>query len=557
MILKYPYASKGPIYPINLENQYDKQVYLLLHNNHYDVITSPEAFFNIDQTANYHFCNGCKKKCLKTHKCDLSGKELSILCSKCGKKHPQIEDIPEIKCTDCLRYFNNKLCYENHKMGLNKSICKKIRVCEDCGILTKNKIMPDEFKIDRRKKNQDDFKKLHICGKYFCNSCYDFVDKENHKCHISKLTDRDFKKYAPTTKIIWYDYETYLHPETKEHIPNLIIAYRSDPDNIEEYTKHTFSCYESANVNKDFCNWLFNNDNKGYTCMAHNSKGYDIHLIKKFLYNSDCPLKFNCIDTGNKTMCLTIPSLKMKFIDSLNFFMSPLAALPKTYGFNEQRKGYFPHFFNKPENWAYIGDMPDKHYYGYETMKNQKDFDVWYNKQTIFNFKQDFIEYCHSDVEILRTAWLKYRQLFLDICCKENPEKQLDPTKFITLASLCNAIYRAYFMPKKSIAILNDFNPSFSIEEIEYLYYIEKSNGITLEKQYKIGSMYVDGYNKETNTVYQYNGCYFHGCKYCYSRDIMNSQNGKSMDMLLRDTLKKKQKLLDLGYNVIGMWSHK
>ena len=59
---------------------------------------------------------------------------------------------------------------------------------------------------------------------------------------------------------------------------------------------------------------------------------------------------------------------RIKIIDSHNFVASPLSAFPKTFGFDELKKGYFPHFFNTNENQNYVGPMPDTKYYGVDTM---------------------------------------------------------------------------------------------------------------------------------------------------------------------------------------------
>lgn len=63
-------------------------------------------------------------------------------------------------------------------------------------------------------------------------------------------------------------------------------------------------------------------------------------------------------------MLLEIPSIRLKIIDSHNFISAPLATFPKTFGLNELKKGYFPHYFNTKENKNYIGPLPDKKYYG-------------------------------------------------------------------------------------------------------------------------------------------------------------------------------------------------
>lgn len=55
-------------------------------------------------------------------------------------------------------------------------------------------------------------------------------------------------------------------------------------------------------------------------------------------------------------------------IDSLSFIAMPLASFPKTFGLKELKKGYFPHLFNRPENYEYVGPVPAKDYYMPETM---------------------------------------------------------------------------------------------------------------------------------------------------------------------------------------------
>lgn len=84
---------------------------------------------------------------------------------------------------------------------------------------------------------------------------------------------------------------------------------------------------------------------KGYTLIAHNSKGYVSHFILKWLV--DQGMKPHCIWSGAKTMDLEIPKLSIRFIDSLNFLQMPLKAFPKTFGLDKLKKGYFPHSLTK------------------------------------------------------------------------------------------------------------------------------------------------------------------------------------------------------------------
>jgi len=80
-------------------------------------------------------------------------------------------------------------------------------------------------------------------------------------------------------------------------------------------------------------------------------------------------------------MSLWVGSIKI--IYSYNYLPMPLAALPKTFGFEEKVKGYFPHLFNQKENWNYIGRYPDAHYYCPDSMKKEQydAFVKWHEQQ--------------------------------------------------------------------------------------------------------------------------------------------------------------------------------
>ena len=48
----------------------------------------------------------------------------------------------------------------------------------------------------------------------------------------------------------------------------------------------------------------------------------------------------------------------IKMLDSYSYLPMALSTFPKALGF-DSAKGYFPHLFNKRENWAYSGKLPD------------------------------------------------------------------------------------------------------------------------------------------------------------------------------------------------------
>ena len=155
-----------------------------------------------------------------------------------------------------------------------------------------------------------------------------------------------------TEKYIFYDFEATRNTGT--HKLNLSVAQDFEG---KEYINHS---------TEEFCKTFISEKYKGFMFIAHNSKGYDSHVTMKWLINQD--IKPYCIYDGAKIMFMEIPKLSIRFIDSLNLLQMPLKSFPKTFGTNKLRKGYFPHYFNKPCNEKYVGSIPSKKHYGYNQM---------------------------------------------------------------------------------------------------------------------------------------------------------------------------------------------
>ena len=126
--------------------------------------------------------------------------------------------------------------------------------------------------------------------------------------------------------------------------------------------------------------------------------------------------------------------------------------------------------------------MPSKKHYGYNQMKTQdrQKFLQWYddrvNENYVFDFKKEIIEYCRSDVDILRRCMLKFRQ---DFMIQEN----IDPLKYITIAGVCMTIYRGNYMPKNTIAVVDNVvqTENHSAVSIAWLDNISKKNNIKIQ----------------------------------------------------------------------------
>ena len=138
-------------------------------------------------------------------------------------------------------------------------------------------------------------------------------------------------------------------------------------------------------------------------------------------------------------------------------------------------------------------------------------------------------------------------------------------TESPTLAGFVNMLYRAKFMPDKSIALLDEsafeMKRLSSHESMEWFFYLrtlDPALDIRHDRNHPAGEVMisryrVDGFDASTNTVYEYNGCYYHGCPDCMAPDAKHV-SGKTMKQLYDDTQKKKAKIISMGYNFVEMW---
>ena len=264
-----------------------------------------------------------------------------------------------------------------------------------------------------------------------------------HKCYLQPVTHEQ-KKNKQRTIFVYFDIEA--QQDTGNHVANLVCAETDQND-----TQFTF---EGKDCVPDFIQWVHSlanqEDVEKVIVVAHNFKGYDGYFILDELYKQHATHLKQIVNSA-KILSLELPNIK--FIDSMNFFPMALSNFPKTFGLNEMKKGFFPHFFNTQQNQIYEGYMPEKSYYDPDGMSPQRkeEFDKWYNEKVseryIFNFQHELMTYCQSDVRLLKQGCIKFQSQFHDIC-GFNPMVHC-----ITISSACNTAYRKNWMPKNQIAI--------------------------------------------------------------------------------------------------------
>ena len=475
--------NNSVIYPPQPSGTDEKQpLTLYFHDNHFDVINSVPGFL-----GRRYFCYRCDKAydCTTDHLC-------TNMCRSCRGFGCVIENEGMV-CRECKRLFKSQSCYDRHKNepinGGGRTVCQVIRECEKCGkSMDVRKIKPGG----------------HICGRK-CRTCGVIVTQEDtaHKCYIQPLEQEEDSSY---NQLLFFDFEATQEHGT--HCPNLCVVHDEERE---------VALFQGKDTVKQFCQWLFTPQHKGCIVVAHNFQGYDGYFIKDFLIQN--AIQYEIIYRGAKSLSLKVPDWNIRFIDSINFIPMALAKFPKTFGQDELCKGYFPHAFNKDENQNYVGPIPCQNDYGVNFMKpgEREAFMAWHDEQVANNYRYDFreeiIKYCRSDVDILRKCCLLYREMF-------RMETDIDPfNKALTIASYCQEVYRTNFLKKDTIAVFNN-DRQWKIKQsnvaVTWLSYISEKEDLYIqhvrnggEKRVEFYSL--DGYCEETNTAYEFQGCFWHG----------------------------------------------
>ena len=422
----------------------DKQpIYLYFQNKHFDVITKMPGFLSV-----CYFCHKCRKTYSNAtdHMCPA-------MCKSCRSFDCVFEEW--VDCDQCKRKFKSRACYDHHKepVGAARSVCQTMRKCEKCGKVT-----------DVRK-----MKSGHICGRK-CKTCGIILKEEDgeHKCYIQKLELPEEEQY---NHLLFFDFEATQ--EHSIHEPNLCVVHDE---------KGEAGLFKGKDTVKQFCEWLLTKEHKDCIVIAHNFQGYDAYFIIKYLIQN--AIKYEFILRGAKVLSMTIPMFNIKFIDSLNFIPMSLAKFPKTFGQDEMCKGYFPHLFNKEENWNYVGPIPCQNDYNVNFMEpeERKAFIAWHKEQVesnyLFDFQKEIVKYCRSDVDIMRKCCLLFREMLRD-------ETGIDPFgKSLTIASYCHEVYRTKFLKENTIAVFThdrQLKTKQSNMAVKWLTYVAEKEGIHIQ----------------------------------------------------------------------------
>ena len=477
-----------------------KQIKLIKSHTHYDGCTSFPAFVNKS-----YWCTLCEKGFdhddAKHHPCE--GRS----CHSCNRKdcpdYDRTNRNPPIICNFCHCRFYGNNCFDYHRQ---KNLCQKHRTCLKCH---------GEYNVVKGKR--------HTCGFAACPSCKEMVDIHIHNAY-SMLTSRPCS--YPTGSL----------------------------------SLTCFVIHESVNIvthkGKDFVNTFLHDlddateipdDDRERTIITifHNLKEYDGMSIIDEMYQQQRSIE-NQLTVGSKV--LSFESGPLIFKDSLCFLPMPLTSFPAAFNPTELKKGFFPHEFNLPQHQSYVGQIPALEFFDPDGMSEnkKKELEEWHAEQVRRGLQYDFVkemeEYCKSDMALLQAGCEASTKEF---------ERHADFNPFakcVTIASACNLYWRKHCLQENTIAVeplkgWRGANVNQSVKALQWLYFKEQGrakpdaspdrirhvrNGGEQSVTCVEGRYFVNGYDPQSNTVYEFHGCFWHGCSRCHPGNRQTVKKGES-----------------------------
>lgn len=522
--------------------------------------SSPRDSFHV-LLEGEHFCPTINISSVLGHQywdADLEAKARKPkACFQCKSEACEDKERPcsdEHHCADCNRRFKSDKCFDMHRSrtlgaGSNtrkKSTCEAYYQCAQCG-KTQERFDPSEatgpkwrcvdpynYEFRATESAWPVRKHVHRCGYVNCKSCGLYCDLQNHTCFVEKPTMAP-KKNGP---LYFYDLETTSDNEARRHVVNHVHAQEADG------TEHSFRDMEGFMA-------FATSRAKGSIFFAHNGGKFDTNFILDYV--------LTCCETTPQILkangrILSLQTCGIHFRDSYPHISAPLAQFSKMFNLPGE-KGFFPHGFNLRATQNYVGPLPDIEFYCADFMSPRRRAEVhaWHAEQVakgvVFDFQKEMAAYCKQDVTLLRLGVLEYQRIVREVT-------GYDPLVKLTIASAGFDYFVRDIMPEKAIEnISRDHRRMDSAEAREWLAWCEQGLQRSLLHEYKVGRYTVDGYDPDTRTVYEFNGCIWHGSHGCHECSInphsKNPRNGMSMHELADRTRRREEFLKQQGFAVV------
>ena len=149
-------------------------------------------------------------------------------------------------------------------------------------------------------------------------------------------------------------------------------------------------------------------------------------------------------------------------------------------------------------------------------------------------------KYCIDDVKVLIESIAAYRDQFTSIT-------GLDPTtRHFTLASIGMETFKATQLPSDNLLARTPI--SYAPEQVSmiceaWLDVMEEEIGCSIEREFPLGKYVADGFCLSEKLIFEYDGCYYHGCKCQFANEnqVISERDGSTVKQLRKQNEMKLQ----------------
>ncbi|VDI57140.1 Hypothetical predicted protein [Mytilus galloprovincialis] len=460
-------------------------------------------------------------KTIRGHDCDKSMCERFYQCETCkkvlerNKRAPEQHRCGEWKCKNCFQYqLGDHLCYQRKSIWNSSKKEPRKYFFYDFETTQNEQMVCSEGHLlgepcEKQCSTTDRCKKCKMC-----TNCYEVRCRYEEQCSNGYVPSQPCKtKCAMKTRCNSCKICINCHQSwcgLNEHKVNFAVLQstctlcenddltinskcdvcgsRCENCRIVKKNKRILPCkdgcgyrqrvFRGNNVPYEFCSHIMTPHYKNTVLIAHNAKGFDNYPLLNALIDHHSVKPDKIIFDGSKIVYMHVSkNLDLTFLDSINFINMKLSKIPQCFGLQELQKGHFPHLFNTQEHQSYKGPYPAASYYGVDYMGEEEAqlFWNWYRSKEneIFDFQSEMYNYCVSDVDILRRGCMEFRKIMIDVTSvKDTNEKGeiithaegIDPFNYITIASVCQAIYRQLFLEEEYETCVTDLTQNTNLK---------------------------------------------------------------------------------------------
>ncbi|XP_055345065.1 uncharacterized protein LOC129592933 [Paramacrobiotus metropolitanus] len=257
-------------------------------------------------------------------------------------------------------------------------------------------------------------------------------------------------------------------------------------------------------------------------------------LSKELIEDAGLPIReYTLADVAAFEKKMQYSDAQFLFFDFETYVADDGRLYPNLAKLDNTAKGLFPHRFNRPENWDQVTEFPSMEEYGYRFMnkKDRDSFKKWYEEE---------------------------------VAAKDNTF-DISQRSSITIAGLCGLYWRTNILKANQIGLIPPqgyhTNRNQSVKALKWLQWMELEENRPIQTrasgaEFKVGQYFVDGYSASTGKVFEFHGCWYHGCPECTAPDTIHPFRNLPMSKIYEETVQRDARIRSMGHELCVIWEH-